>query len=308
MRTLFWCSAWEEPADRWFPLLFSNTVYSGRPNLRGSVGVVLRRAKPSRSRRTAAPVRAELAGSALAEIGHCRDVGPSHFRRHRKNAEGVRGERPTRLRIAHLPAGQPLDMEIGLRPCSDLDRFCLSGRQPAIRLDREPISPRCKRQLLPDCGRSGSRWRKSLGPRLGHCHLPGQTPVETIPERFPDPRPELVLAAGPGAMAGRSRQAQEARARRSGPAWLGRLPPNLTILIGSMISSRRFHLAVSRAGLPAKSPVICARATATSRATKCQSPACLWRNNRAVGYHGLSSRSNSHRQSGASPPHHRASH
>jgi len=48
-----------------------------------------------------------------------------------------------------------------------------------------------------------------------------------------------------------------------------------------------------------REPAVCARGAATSRATPRQSPGFRWRNSRAVGYQGLSSRSSSQRHSEA---------
>src|SRR5712671_8170174 len=103
---------------------------------------------PGRTRRPwprhdyATRLRTIRSGSALAEIGHRRDIVPGQLRRHRKYPERVGLVRPSRFRIAELPAGDPLDLKIVLRSWGEGDRVGLTGGQPPIRLYREGIGPR----------------------------------------------------------------------------------------------------------------------------------------------------------------------
>src|SRR6201993_1123627 len=80
------------------------------------------------------PVRLRLLGA----VSQCREIGLRQLRRHRQNAEGIWREAVTCLRVALLPAGQPLDFEIGLSPRRQIYGIGPTGRQ-TVRLHRKAI-------------------------------------------------------------------------------------------------------------------------------------------------------------------------
>ena len=124
------------------------------------------------------------------EIGQGRQIRLCYLRGHCQDSESIGCETKIRLGVAHLPAGEPLGLDVGLRSCRQLEGGRLRGRETKG-LYCEIVSPR--REITEEAAADGdiADWR-TIGERqpvplrrriLGRLGRP--TRAETTPEPSP---------------------------------------------------------------------------------------------------------------------------